>query len=273
MPELPEVETVVRNFVQSKLFGTKITEVVITCPSLLADQEQFIKEITGDCITGCARRGKYILLTLSSGKTLLVHLRMTGKLLIVKKSPKKYAHERAALILEGEHDIRFLDARKFGRFDLTESAEEFLKHLGLEPLDKTFSLEAFSRCMLRSKRMLKALLLDQTVVAGLGNIYADESLFQAAIHPARAACTLAQKELKNLHKAIIDVLTAAIERGGSSLGRGQGNFLNAYGSKGENQHAFYVYRRTGRPCLHCSVPIERIVISQRSTHFCPHCQK
>ena len=273
MPELPEVETVVRSLLQSEIVGKTIVQVHLKFSKLVSDPKAFVKDVQGSCILGCTRRGKYILLALSSGKTLLIHLRMTGKLLIVKKEDKTGVHEHAHFTLDDGREIRFNDVRKFGRFYLVDDAKEFLADLGLEMLDEDFSFEEFCSRIASSKRSLKTLLLDQKVLAGLGNIYADEALFGACLLPQRKAYTLSKKELKALCEAIQQVLSLAIERGGSSLGAGLGNFLNSYGKSGENQNLFSVYQRTNLPCLRCGEPIQRIIMGQRSTHFCPNCQK
>lgn len=273
MPELPEVETVVRGLLQSNIVGKTITEVHIRFPKLILDPKAFVKDVVGSTISACTRRAKYILLTFNTGKTLLIHLRMTGKLLIVKKNDELSAHEHAQFTLDDGRQIRFHDVRKFGRFYLTSDANEFLADLGLEMLDEDFSFVEFCKRIGGAKRSLKTVLLDQKVIAGLGNIYADEVLFQARLLPQRKACTLSKHELKALCDSIQQVLRSAIERGGSSLGSGLGNFLNSYGQAGKNQNQFSVYQRTNLPCLLCQSPIQRVVMGQRSTHFCPHCQK
>jgi len=276
MPELPEVETVVTSIRRSKIFNKKILRAEIHFAKLIDGplKKRFHKEVVGFSITSCKRRGKHIILSLSSDKDLIIHLRMTGKVLIEDKDIPAHKHLRAAFTFAGDdREFRYVDVRKFGRFYLVDSAEEFLKELGFEPLDKKVSAHDFAKLLKNHSRKIKALLLDQHFIAGVGNIYADEALFEAKIHPERNSSTLTQKEAEALLKAIRKVLTSAIERGGSSLGEGLGNFQDAYGSAGKNQHEFQVYRRTKLPCVRCGTPIKRIVVSQRSTHFCPNCQQ
>lgn len=276
MPELPEVETVVTSIRRSKIFNKRILSIVFHSTKLIDGplKKRFPKDVLGFAITKCKRRGKHIILSLSSGKDLIIHLRMTGKILIEDRKIPAHKHLRAAFTFSADdREFRYVDVRKFGRFYLVDSAEKFLGELGFEPLDKKVSSVDFAKLLKNHSRKIKTLLLDQHFIAGIGNIYADEALFEATIHPERNSSTLTQKEADALLKAIRKVLTLAIERGGSSLGEGLGNFQDAYGSSGQNQHEFQVYRRTKLPCVRCGTPIKRIVISQRSTHFCPNCQQ
>jgi formamidopyrimidine-DNA glycosylase len=275
MPELPEVETVVKSISQSKIFNKKILRAIVHFEKLIAGplSKRFHIDVEGWAFVGCRRRGKYIILSLSSGKELVIHLRMTGKVLIENKNTPFHIHTRAVLQFENdEREFRYVDVRKFGRFYLVEDADTFLNKLGFEPLED-FSEQEFIKRLAKSNRKIKALLLDQEFIAGVGNIYADEALYLAKIHPERKASSLSAKEAEQLLSAIREVLTLAIERGGSSLGEGLGNFKNAYGAAGKNQNCFQVYQRTNLPCTRCKTPIQRIVISQRSTHFCPKCQR
>ncbi len=272
MPELPEVETVVQGLLQGKIIGKRIAAISITYPQLVKQPDEFLKEVKGASVEHCYRRGKFILFDLSCGKTLLVHLRMTGKLLLSEKTEKSTAHIHAVFTFNDGSSMLYSDVRKFGRFYLVDDAVKYLSHLGIEMLADDFSFAEFCKKIMQSNRSLKTLLLDQKVIAGLGNIYVDEALFKAQLHPKRKSCTLTKKELMTLADAIQSVLQAAIQRGGSSLGKGLGNFLNSYGRSGENQHEFQAYQRTGLPCKVCSTKIERIIMGQRSTHFCPRCQ-
>ena len=275
MPELPEVETVVASICRSKIFNKKILQADIHFAKLIDGplKKRFPQDVLGFAITKCKRRGKHIILSLSSGKDLIIHLRMTGKVLIEDRKIPAPKHIRAAFTFSAEtREFRYVDVRKFGRFYLVDNAEHFLKELGFEPLDEKISAEDFAKLLKNHSRKIKALLLDQHFIAGVGNIYADEALFEAKIHPERNSSTFTQKKAEALLKAIRKVLTLAIQRGGSSLGEGLGNFQDAYGSSGKNQNEFQVYRRTKLPCVRCRTPIKRIVVSQRSTHFCPNCQ-
>jgi formamidopyrimidine-DNA glycosylase len=165
------------------------------------------------------------------------------------------------------------DTRKFGRFFLTKNPQEIIGKLGPEPLSKNFLFSEFSQKLASSLRKIKALLLDQHFIAGLGNIYTDEALFEAGIHPEQAGNTISEKKKKDLFFAIQKVLKKGIENQGTSLGDGQSNYSSSDNHRGKNQHALKVFARTGQPCLNCATPIKKMVVAQRGTHYCPHCQK
>jgi formamidopyrimidine-DNA glycosylase len=269
MPELPEVETVVRALRQP-LVGRTFTEVRnywpghIVTPSLAELQQR----IHGRTVLSINRRAKYLVFSLSGGETLIVHLKMTGHLSVVDQDtpPDKYAH--TVFGLDNGQELRFRDTRKFGRVYLVSDPAEIFGHLGPEPLENAFTAAVLQERLENRKRVLKPLLLDQTFVAGIGNIYADEALYYAGLHPERRADTLSLAEIKALHKAIQKVLKLGIEREGASIDR----YVKPDGSKGDMQNAVAVFRRTGDPCYHCGTPIQRIKLGGRSTHFCPTCQ-
>ena len=223
-------------------------------------------------IEAVRRRGKYVILTLSDGLYLLIHLRMSGRLLFAPRSARRDAHEHVILHLDDERTLRFHDTRKFGRWTLTPDPESKLGRLGPEPLDPGFTARDFAHLIGGRKAMLKPLLLNQHVIAGLGNIYVDEALFDARLHPQRLCSTLRKVEVNRLYRSIRKILRRGIRASGTTLGRGQTNFYSVAGRGGRNQDSLKVFRRTGEPCPHCGTTISRIVVGQRSTHLCETCQ-
>lgn len=275
MPELPEVETIVRELNEEHLIGLKIERAYVYWDRSIAGQKSptFIQQITGQTIQGITRRGKFIVFSLSKD-TLLVHLRMTGKFFIEKDDDVvPHSHERVRLILSDKRILRYEDQRKFGKWNLVSSPEQLYDKIGLEPLSKEFTLKAFKNLLQNSKRQIKPFLLDQKYIAGLGNIYVDEALWEAKIHPLRITQTLTDKEITLLHKSVIIVLKKGIENTGTTLGSLRSNYFSVSGRRGGNQHALNVFRREGLPCSRCETIIKKIVVGQRGTHFCPSCQK
>jgi formamidopyrimidine-DNA glycosylase len=211
------------------------------------------------------RRGKFIVFELDpSDRTLLIHLRMSGRLAVVSADapPDPYAH--TVLTLDNNHELRFSDTRKFGQLYLLADPEEILGKLGPEPLSDEFTPAWLTEALARRRRAIKPLLLEQSFVAGLGNIYTDEVLFRAAVDPRRPANTLTECEVERLHESIRAVLQEAIDH--------QGTSLDWVYPEGGMQERLLVYGRTGEPCVCCETPVERIVLGQRGTHFCPSCQ-
>jgi formamidopyrimidine-DNA glycosylase len=269
MPELPEVETVVRALRQP-LLGRTITEVRNYWPRHIATPSlaELQRRIHGRRITAVNRRGKYLLFPLDDGQTLIIHLKMSGHLAVVSsQSPSdKYTHTIFAL--ENGQELRFRDMRKFGKVYLVEDVAEIVGGLGPEPLEDEFTVAVLQERLNGRQRALKPLLLDQSFIAGVGNIYADEALFYAGLHPERRAHRLTQAEIEALYAAVQKVLRLGIEREGASIDK----YTKPDGSKGDMQNAVAVFRRTGQPCYQCETPIIRIVLGGRSTHFCPTCQ-
>jgi formamidopyrimidine-DNA glycosylase len=288
VPELPEVETYVRAL-EPLLYGKTILAAEVRWPRTIAAPEAslFPDLIRGRRFVSFGRRGKYMLFGLDSGETLVVHLRMTGELRIhgadaprqLRENAEEYGlssapppvdkHTHVIFELDSAETLRFRDMRKFGRIWLVEDAQSVVGKLGPEPLEDDFAPRALAQRLAGRKANIKGLLLNQTVVAGVGNIYADESLFRAQIDPRRAGGALDDEEIIRLHQALREVLQAGIDAQGSSLR----NYAPPTGGKGGFQEQFLVFRRTGAPCFRCNVPISRIVLGQRSTHFCPSCQK
>ncbi len=271
MPELPEVETI-KNTLSDDLIGKTIAsaEFRLGKYSETIDKEDLI----GRKILRLSRRGKYLLLHLSEGFCLIFHLRMTGRLLFdVEEAPGGEKYTRMVIGFTDGTGLKFHDVRTFGMAWLLPESEldtfPPLQKLGCEPLGDDFDAEYLKNKLQRRSGNIKSLLLDQTAVAGIGNIYADESLFRAGIHPLTQVSRLNDDELKKLCQAIREVLSEGIRNGGTTIR----DYVDGSGVKGNFQNYLKVYGRTAQPCEKCGTPIKRIKISGRSTHFCPHCQK
>jgi formamidopyrimidine-DNA glycosylase len=197
---------------------------------------------------------------------------MSGRLHLVTPAQPRQKHEHVLLNLSGGQQLRFHDTRKFGRLYLTPDVEHILGRLGPEPLAKGFTPKQFAQRLKPRKRLLKPLLLDQTFIAGLGNIYVDEALWESKIHPCRIAAALSRAEIQALHRAIPRVLKRGLKNLGTSLGTGKTNFYSVAKHQGRNSDQLNVFRRTGQPCPRCQTKIQRIIVGQRSTHICPRCQ-
>lgn len=267
MPELPEVETIARKL-KPQLLGRVIQDAQLRWNRTLAfpSPSKFREWIRGQEITGVTRRAKYFILRLSD-YTLLIHLRMSGDLIIKESTIKPEKHDRLILKLLSQDNMMshlvFNDTRKFGRVWLTPNPEEVLGKLGPEPLSRRFTPGWLHTALHSRHRLLKPLLLDQTFLAGLGNIYTDESLHLAKLHPLTSSDFITAQQAEALHDAICTVLKEGIRRNGAS-------FDWVY--RGGEYH-FRVYDRAGKPCPVCGTKIERILVGQRSTHFCPTCQR
>ncbi len=270
MPELPEVEYVARQL-REALVGRGITDAHVFWPRAIANMrpEDFVARLAGRRVTGIGRRGKYLLVMLEDGDVLVIHRRMSGNLLFAAPD-EDYPYARVALVLDDGQRLLYTDPRKFGRLALVpeEQLPALFAALGPEPLEDNFTPRVLAERLAGRQRPIKAVLLDQSVVAGLGNIYADEALFRAGIYPLRPAASLAPEEVARLHAGIQGALHSGIEHGGTTFGRHR----DVYNEAGVNLEHVEVYRRTGEPCVRCGTPIERIVVAQRGTHFCPHCQ-
>lgn len=274
MPELPEVETIVREMREAGLEGLEINKAVVFWPRSLTSQnpEIFIPQIAHQIIRQISRRGKYIVFSLSTD-TLLVHLRMTGKFLVEKQTnPEIHVHERVRLYLSDGRVLRYEDQRKFGKWTLLSNPDDHLNKLGIEPLSTAFTLVAFLDLIKGRKTLIKSFLLNQRYVAGLGNIYVDEALWLAKIHPLRSLTTLSSDEITDLHSAIITVLKKGVDNTGTSLGSKRANYFSISGKRGTNQTQLSVFRREGEPCPRCQTTLIKIVVAQRGTHLCPYCQ-
>jgi formamidopyrimidine-DNA glycosylase len=272
VPELPEVETVVRGL-RTALVQRRITSVVVGRKRLRRRWSvRWQDRLIGRSIVAVCRRGKWIVVGLEDGSRLLIHLGMTGQLLVLPAQEKIQAHTHLIFGLDGEKtQIRFRDVRRFGSatyFENQRSMEEFFNERGLGP--EPFDLDSgyWQKTLVRARRCLKAILLDQRVLAGIGNIYADEALFEAKLHPARLGISTSAGERARLRLSVVKVLDRAIRCRGSSIR----DYLGASGERGRYQDEFRVYGRTGKPCPRCRRPIKGIRLAGRSTHFCPRCQ-
>lgn len=276
MPELPEVETTASDL-RPDIVGQQITGVHVLWERTVAEPGAgaLVELLPGQRIIDVGRRGKYIMMALDSGMTLICHLRMTGRLRVEPggdeagaEPPDVEPYVRAWFDLGDGRRLVFADMRKFGRIWLAGNRQDVVGKLGPEPLDPGFTAEVLGDRLRRRHPAIKALLLDQTVVAGLGNIYADEALHSAGIHPLRRGDSLAEDEVVRLHAAIVTVLNAAVRGRGTTLR----DYRPPYGERGNFFDELKVYQRTDQPCVKCGEPIRRIRVTQRSTHFCPRCQ-
>jgi formamidopyrimidine-DNA glycosylase len=265
MPELPEVETIARGL-RPKLVGRTILSADVRWARTLAipSSGKFKEQVKGQKIRNVSRRAKFLILQLET-YNILIHLRMSGDLVVRKGKINPEKHDRLILYLSGGQMLAFNDTRKFGRVWFTDEPGRVLGKLGPEPLEKGFTAEWLYNNLHSRKRQLKPLLLDQNFLAGLGNIYADECLHMAKLHPLALANTVKHRQAEALHKAIRAVLKEGIRRNGASIDwvyRGGGY-----------QDYFRVYGREGQPCGTCGAIIRKLTIGQRGTHICPNCQK
>jgi formamidopyrimidine-DNA glycosylase len=263
LPELPEVETVARSM--APLVGRRIVSAEFRGVLVLrgADPADMAARLEGRRIAAVKRYGKFILFSLKGGGYLMVHLGMTGRLLLGGAAGK---HTRAILTLD-RGALLYDDSRQFGCFQYCPDFPRRVAKLGPEPLEVAF--EEFAAALKRRKMRIKALLLNQSFVRGIGNIYADEALFRAGIHPLARASRLTRERARRLYAAMVEVLSEAIAAGGSSIS----DYVDGQGRKGFFQFSHRVYQRTGEPCVTCGAPIRRILVAQRSSHFCAKCQK
>jgi formamidopyrimidine-DNA glycosylase len=275
MPELPEVQIIVNDLIDAGLIGKTITGAKVFWKKTIAlpSSEEFIQTISGQTISNIRRRAKYIIFDFQSGLHLLVHLRMSGKLQLISPNNEPDKHEHVILHFSDKFNLRFHDTRKFGRMTLVDDPESILGSLGPEPLDNAFTVDIFQKRIQSKNRQLKPLLLDQTFIAGLGNIYVDEALWEAKLHPQQIASKLSGKKLETLYHAIRFVLQKGIDNLGTTLGKGKSNFYSAGQRRGRNAEQLNVFHRTGQACPRCNTTIKKIIVGQRSTHICPKCQE
>jgi formamidopyrimidine-DNA glycosylase len=271
MPELPEVETIIRRLKYGhqntpSVIDQTIASVEITWAKIIAnpDPEGFRQNLVGKTIQDAARRGKFMHFPLDKGH-LFAHLRMSGDIRLEKANQPKEAYDRVILNFDSGHRMVFSNIRKFGRMWYTDNPNEVIGNLGPEPLSENFTPDLLYEKLQSHSRQVKPLLMNQTFVAGMGNIYTDEALFLAGIHPLRSSDSLTKAEAENLHRAIQSVLQEGIRSLGASIDwvyRG-----------GEFQNYFNIYKREGSPCPRCGTLVQKIRVGQRGTHFCPSCQK
>lgn len=273
MPELPEVQTIVSDMLDCGLVGRMIVAVETDWPRMLAplDLKSVRNSLVGAPIKSISRRGKFIVVSLPN-LTMLMHLRMSGRIYVVDSHVEKSAYVHFAIRLDDGREIRFHDTRKFGRVYFFEDPAPFLARLGVEPLGSGFTLAFLRLQLLNRSRMIKPLLLDQSIISGLGNIYVDEALWHSGVHPQSQSNSLSDDQIKRLRYAIPSVLRRGIKNRGTSLGNGYGNYTSVTGRAGRNILALKVYGRADMPCLNCGELIQKITVAQRGTHFCPACQ-
>ncbi len=267
MPELPEVETI-RNELAPWIVGQSFRKVTISDPKAVCgcSAKEVRRGLIGQEVQRLGRRGKYLIFHLSDGNALIIHLRMTGSLLLDPSEDGRYV--RAVFCLSNGHRFIFSDRRRLGKMWLVDDADAVVRKLGPEPLDKSCTPNVVRQRLRRHHIPIKAALLDQCIVAGIGNMYADEALFAARIHPLRKADDLSAKQARTLHNSIRQILEAAIGNKGASID----TYVRPEGELGTAHFDFKVAHRGGELCPVCGFPIERIVVQNRGTYFCPRCQ-
>jgi formamidopyrimidine-DNA glycosylase len=274
MPELPEVETVKRSL-EPLVKGKTIQGVEILYGGIIKTPypSEFIETLTGRTITDLERRGKYLLFFLDNNTTLVIHLRMTGRLTVCPREKSRDKHTHLIFHISPEMDLRFTDQRKFGLIYLVPTGNwtciKGLNEIGYEPLSQEFDLKTLTKLLEGKKGKIKSFLLDQSKIAGIGNIYADEILFAAGIHPEREINTLDPKEIEALYHCIREKLEEGILYRGTSFR----DYVDGRGEKGGFQEKLSVYGREGEQCTRCESPLKRIIVAGRGTVFCPNCQK
>ena len=270
MPELPEVETIVRGL-EFSIVGRRIIKAEIRLRKIAQAPPgvSFERGVTGQTVAGVKRRGKYAVIELSGGRSLVTSLRMTGRLVVGNRSQPDYPGAQVILSFADGSRLSFADVRTFGRMRLVEPGEPWDRDLGVEPLSSGFTQEAFTGMLAGRTTPVKALLLDQRRIAGIGNIYACEALWEARIRPSRPSKALTKPATCRLHEAVVNVLTRAVKLRGTSFD----DYVDADGFRGGFQNVLSVYGRLGEPCLRCGSPIVRTVLAQRGTWWCRKCQR
>ncbi|MCU0270963.1 MAG: bifunctional DNA-formamidopyrimidine glycosylase/DNA-(apurinic or apyrimidinic site) lyase [Acidimicrobiales bacterium] len=277
MPELPEVETI-RRELDREVVGRKIKAVEVSGARSVrrhTNRKQFVEHLTDTKITGVERRGKYLVVKLDSGELLVIHLGMSGQLLRAQPKEPLAKHTHVVITFNQGGQLRFVDPRTFGELfvtapdELTAQAPE-LAELGIDPVDEPMSWQDFGRMLLRQDTKLKAFLMDQHNLAGIGNIYSDEILFAAGLRYDRSTRSLSSQEMRRLYRSVVEILHEAIKYGGSTLDDEQ--YVNLSGKPGEYQHHHNVYARERQPCPRCRTPIVKVKFQGRSAFFCERCQ-
>jgi len=280
MPELPEIETI-KNDLAPNVIGKIITKVTFPSDTKIRilrrvhSAQDFINELKGTKIQSLRRRAKYLIFDLIPSKSLVMHLGMSGQVRLEKSGIPYEPYTRAIFHFNNNTELRFIDPRKFGEIFLKLPSSQphplTLERLGPEPLEKDFSLTYLSHILQKSRRAIKTLLLDQKKIAGIGNIYSDEILFRANIHPARLAYSLNGNEIKLLYRSIRQILKDAIDNRGTTAA--DKRYRDGWGKAGKFQKKLKVYQRRGNPCFSCGTMIKSMRLGGRSASFCPHCQK
>jgi formamidopyrimidine-DNA glycosylase len=275
MPELPEVETVRRDL-EARVIGRTITSAFVSpdAPRLVQflTPKEFCRQLTGRTIAGLRRRGKYLIVDLDDERAWVLHRRMSGNVLYRTPADPPDDYTRAVFGLDDGHELRWTDLRKFGTMWLVEDAVMVMESLGPEPLEAAFTVAVLRERAGKRGAPIKSVLLDQTVLAGMGNLYTDEALHYAHIHPLRPANKLKPEDWRRLHGGILDALNTGINGRGSSLGTTLRDHINVDGAPGRNQETVKAYGREGQPCFECGTAMRRIKVGGRSSVFCPRCQ-
>lgn len=274
MPELPEVETVTRTL-RELVQGKQIERVQVYLPRIIqrpADIDQFCDALVGHTIIDVTRRGKFIRILLD-GLVLVSHLRMEGRYGVYEQHEELEKHTHVVFTFTDGTQLRYKDVRQFGTMHLFSEGEDLnelpLRKLGVEPLSEQFTAKVLREKLQHRQSKIKPLLLNQELIVGLGNIYVDEALFAARIHPERSPSSLSKSEWNKLHKAIVETLTSAVEAGGSSIK----SYVNGQGEMGMFQQQLLAYGRENQPCASCGTLLTKFVVGGRGTHICPKCQK
>ncbi|MBT2726984.1 DNA-formamidopyrimidine glycosylase [Bacillus sp. ISL-75] len=274
MPELPEVETV-RKTLKKLVVNKTIKDISVFWPKIIKsplEVEQFVDALAGETIVDVGRRGKFLIIY-TDHFALVSHLRMEGKYGLYPKEEPYDKHTHVLFHFTDGTELRYRDVRKFGTMHLYKKGDEFLTEpligLGPEPFSEEFTVEYLTKKVEKTNRKIKTALLDQKFFVGLGNIYVDEALFRAGIHPERIANTLNKNELALLHREIVATLSEAVKKGGSTIR----SYVNSQGEIGMFQLELYAYGRKGEECKRCGTPLEKTTVGGRGTHYCPHCQK
>lgn len=276
MPELPEVETVRRDLerlvIRRRIVSCRIEPGAERLVQLITPDE-FCRQLTGRAIAGLRRRGKYLIIDLDDERAWVVHRRMSGNILYRAAGAPPDDYTRAVFALDDGHELRWTDLRKFGTMWVVEDATMVMESLGPEPLDAGFTPDVLRQRAGRRAAPIKSVLLDQSVLAGMGNLYTDEALHRAKIHPLRPANRLTRADFERLHAGILDALRMGLEARGSSLGTTLRDHVNVDGAPGRNQETVVAYGREGELCYTCSTLMRRIKVGGRSSVFCPECQR
>jgi formamidopyrimidine-DNA glycosylase len=274
LPELPEVETI-RKTLKKLVVNKTIKDITVYWPKIIknpVEVEQFVDALIGETIVDVGRRGKFLIIY-TGNFALVSHLRMEGKYGLYPKEEPFDKHTHVLFHFTDETELRYRDVRKFGTMHLYKKGDEFLTEpligLGPEPFSDEFTIEFLEKKLVKTNRKIKTALLDQKVFVGLGNIYVDEALFRAGIHPERLANTLNKNEITLLHREIVATLSEAVKKGGSTIR----SYVNSQGEIGMFQLELYAYGRKGEECKRCGTPLEKTTVGGRGTHYCPHCQK
>ncbi|MCM3116665.1 DNA-formamidopyrimidine glycosylase [Neobacillus sp. MER 74] len=274
MPELPEVETV-RKTLKKLVVNKTIKDITVYWPKIIKNPlevEQFVDALIGETILDVGRRGKFLIIY-TGNFALVSHLRMEGKYGLYPKDEPYDKHTHVLFHFTDGTELRYRDVRKFGTMHLYKKGDEFLTEpligLGPEPFSEEFTIEYLAEKLAKTNRKVKTALLDQKVFVGLGNIYVDEALFRAGIHPERLANTLDNSEVTLLHREIVATLSEAVKKGGSTIR----SYVNSQGEIGMFQLELYAYGRNGEECKRCGTPLEKTTVGGRGTHYCPQCQK